>query len=150
MTSKKKIQSMSDTPSTLRRRLLTGGVAAGLSMPLIPTSWNRPVVESVLLPAHAQTSGPSSGPCGPVSGTGCIAVLLNNEGYADFNGGNYLPIGTEVFPDEGCGGDSTLTLGRSIVFAPEGEEQAECLCQENAGVPVGFQEIGDVWFCDNR
>jgi len=48
-------------PSELRRNLLkslaagTGAVVAGKSL---PEKWSKPVVDSVLLPAHAQTSPP--------------------------------------------------------------------------------------------
>ena len=49
-----------------RRKLLksiaagSGAIVAGKSL---PESWSRPVVDSVMLPAHAQTStAPSSGP----------------------------------------------------------------------------------------
>jgi len=46
-----------------RRRLLTGGVLAGFSALSLPERWFRPVVESVLLPAHAQTSPAESSAC---------------------------------------------------------------------------------------
>jgi hypothetical protein len=74
MTEKKSSESES------RRKLLksiaagSGAIVAGKSL---PDSWSRPIVESVLLPAHAQTSGeeepptPSSGCTGgtPTPGT---------------------------------------------------------------------------------
>lgn len=43
-----------------RRQLMTGGLALGATLPLLPSSWTRPVVQSVLLPAHAQTSADPS------------------------------------------------------------------------------------------
>lgn len=42
------------------KRLGAGGVAAGAAAAL-PAAWTRPVVESVVLPAHAQTSGVPDG-----------------------------------------------------------------------------------------
>lgn len=38
----------------LKRLLVGGGVAAGAKM--MPDEWHKPVVESVILPAHAETS----------------------------------------------------------------------------------------------
>lgn len=45
---------------TALRRLLTGGALAGAAAAL-PATWTRPVVQSVLLPAHAQLSGEPDG-----------------------------------------------------------------------------------------
>ena len=61
MSVKKDKANPSENQSKLRRRLLTGGVAAGVTAPFIPSSWTRPLVESVLLPAHAQTSPDDEG-----------------------------------------------------------------------------------------
>jgi hypothetical protein len=62
MTDKKSIES--------RRKLLKsiaaggGAIVAGKSL---PESWSRPIVDSVMLPAHAQTSGGFAGAAGSVS-----------------------------------------------------------------------------------
>lgn len=48
-------QDVSD-PTSPRRRALNTGLAAGLTALALPGHWTRPVVQSVLLPAHAQTS----------------------------------------------------------------------------------------------
>lgn len=45
-----------DRRAVLRRSL---GIAAGAAV-LAPTQWKKPIVDSVLLPAHAQTSVPPS------------------------------------------------------------------------------------------
>lgn len=54
----------SDRPAAGRRKLLKsallGGGAAGAWL-LAPERWTRPVIESVTLPAHAQTSAPTLG-----------------------------------------------------------------------------------------
>ncbi|HSH41483.1 MAG TPA: hypothetical protein VK973_05085 [Arenicellales bacterium] len=54
----------SRSPANSRRltltRLAAGGAAVG-GAAVLPSRWLRPVVESVLLPAHAQTSGPEDG-----------------------------------------------------------------------------------------
>jgi len=39
-----------------RRVLLKSAVFSGVSLSVLPRSWTKPVVNSVLLPAHAQTS----------------------------------------------------------------------------------------------
>lgn len=39
-----------------RRRLLQAITAAGVTSAALPDRWNRPVVDSVLLPAHAQAT----------------------------------------------------------------------------------------------
>jgi len=60
---------------TSRRKLLksiaagSGAIVAGKSL---PESWSRPVVDSVLLPAHAQTSG------GPFSGAASESTVSIN------------------------------------------------------------------------
>lgn len=70
-----------------RRRLLamTGGSLA--SAALVPHSWTRPVINSVILPAHAQTTGEStvaengSPPAAPpedIFSISCTAVCFNN------------------------------------------------------------------------
>lgn len=61
MTSKKKNRiapaRLAVSRSSSRRRLLRGGVIAGVALPFAPSRWSVPIVESVLLPAHAATSG---------------------------------------------------------------------------------------------
>jgi hypothetical protein len=57
---------MTDKKSNKSRRKLLKSIAAGsgavVAAKSLPESWNRPVVDSVMLPAHAQTS-PSAGVC---------------------------------------------------------------------------------------
>lgn len=43
-------------------RMLAGGAAAGAAAASLPAAWTQPVVQSVLLPAHAQTSGEDTEP----------------------------------------------------------------------------------------
>lgn len=65
MTDKENTTRSPEDSSSLRRRILTGGVAAGLTSIFIPAHWTRPIVQAVILPAHAQTS-----PSGDASGDG--------------------------------------------------------------------------------
>ena len=73
------------------RRKLLKNIAAGSGLVVagksLPESWTRPVVDSILLPAHAQTS--PSGPLATASVTVLdagdnpedeIALVLNNQG----------------------------------------------------------------------
>jgi len=60
-----------DSGSTRRRLLKTAvlGGAAAAALKLAPEQWSRPMVRSVTLPAHAQTSPPAASlPEGPWSG----------------------------------------------------------------------------------
>lgn len=59
----------SSPASDRRRRLLTGVFVPGITWSLLPDKWSRPIVQSVLLPAHAQTSipdDPSFSPCNDI------------------------------------------------------------------------------------
>ncbi len=64
-----------DRRAVLRRSL---GIAAGAAI-LAPTQWKKPVIDSVLLPVHAQTSGsPSTTPGFKTpTGGGPDAVMIN-------------------------------------------------------------------------
>lgn len=65
--------------SRTRRRVLARGVTAGATVSLLPSHWIRPVVESVMLPVHAQTS-PSEDPSldidGDFFGSGVSGTVL--------------------------------------------------------------------------
>lgn len=54
---------LASSRSSARRRVLSTGAAAGVTSLFLPGQWIRPVVESVLLPAHALTSHHVSAPC---------------------------------------------------------------------------------------
>lgn len=139
---------MTDKKSNESRRKLLKSIAVGsgalIAGKSLPEKWSAPVVESVLLPVHAATTGEMESE----PSAGCVRAIVDEPRYANFNGGNYLPIHSPLY-EEGCNGEPVSAVGRSIVYAPEGEAQAEMLCQLNAGVPVKFHEVGDVWFCDN-
>jgi len=89
-----------------RRKLLktiaagSGAVVAGKGL---PESWSRPVVDSVLLPAHAQTSQDQTSTQGPtrtlVATVDLDATNQNNQATVNLPAGNYeiVPIsGTYV------------------------------------------------------
>ena len=74
----------SSTSPTLTRRKLLAALGAGgvvTSQTSLPQAWTRPVVETLMLPAHAQTTAPATGgesrlgaddtgPCTPDCGDG--------------------------------------------------------------------------------
>lgn len=68
------IPSVDATARDDKRRRLVKGAALGVSG-ITLTHWSRPVVESVVLPAHAQTTGPSS-PQAQVTGAGAGSTTV--------------------------------------------------------------------------
>ena len=79
---------MSDNKQELlhnRRQLLKGALGASVIAATVPSQWVKPVVNSVLTPAHAQTSPPpmcpmavlSMGVTGPVSGQGQCTITFD-------------------------------------------------------------------------
>ena len=113
----------------LRRNVLKGLVAS------VPAMWTKPIVDNVVLPAHAITSG-----------AGCIEI---EEGlFADFQGGNAIPIFSQLYSDSECTEENGL-IGNPLVYAPQGAAQAVFLCQTNFGISEVREEDNDVWNCLN-
>lgn len=80
------------TQRAARRRLLLAIATTGAASQahrLLPDEWGRPVIQSVLLPAHAQTSvAPPTDQCPstPIASTpGTIAARTENEPPEDFD-----------------------------------------------------------------
>jgi len=70
--------------TALKKLLIGAGVLAGYQV--LPKQWTKPLVEQVVLPAHAQTSGFSlTDPCESVTlvsgNQDSIDVIINVEGY---------------------------------------------------------------------
>lgn len=93
-----------------RRRLLQGLVVT------LPAAWSRPIVESIVLPAHAQTS-----PVQCSAEPGCYTV----EGGSFQWPGGTGPAEVDGFESAGCEGESDFTV--NIVVAANAEEAAELL-----------------------
>jgi len=72
---------MTDKRSSESRRKLLKSIAAGsgaiVAGKSLPESWSRPVVDSVMLPAHAQTSPPPPVE-EPTFGGAALSVVLND------------------------------------------------------------------------
>lgn len=75
------------------RRMLLKGLAVTL-----PAAWSRPVVEAVVLPAHAQTS---PGTCS--AETGCYRLTVSGRSFT-WPGGTG-PFVVNVFADADCNED---------------------------------------------
>lgn len=89
------------TTNTTRRKALkaigVGGVLAGT----IPGSWTKPVVKSIVLPAHAQTSG--CGPLGPCTSGMNVSILS----AVRTGGGDLIVIGDTPVPGNCLTADSS-------------------------------------------
>lgn len=106
-----------------RRKMLksmaagSGAVIAGKSM---PDQWAKPMVDSVLLPVHAQTSGPTS--C-TVSGSITAYHDLFEDTFADQTpaGGDDAVYGPFTIPDDESifvSGDGVISLVPQITVTP--------------------------------
>ncbi len=90
-------------------------------------AWKKPVVESFVLPVHAQTS------------PDCILIVEDNLFYAkaeDFTNGNYLPCTSVIYSDENCV-KVKGAAGNAYVYAPDGQEEANKLCSSSGGLGSG-------------
>lgn len=115
-----------------RRKLLksiaagSGAVIAGKSL---PESWSKPVVDSVMLPAHAQTSPSPCTPCLAAAtycvggGNGSIEVAVAVDGtvtvtYSAFSSGpqsdNVDPCAGGAFSVSDTSGNNTVTISGTI------------------------------------
>ncbi len=64
-----------------RRKIIKGVIGTGLISGALPQSWMKPVVNAVVLPAHAQTSGTTEH---PTTGTVSGASSITHETSEDF------------------------------------------------------------------
>ena len=87
-----------DKSNESRRKLLktiaagSGAIVAGKSL---PGSWSKPVVDSVILPAHAQTS--PAPPAPPVSGL--TGIFITTEQITADSGGSSVDLAIAVCSD---------------------------------------------------
>ena len=116
---------MTDKKSSESRRKLLKSIAAGsgaiVAGKSLPESWKRPVVDSVMLPAHAQTSPPSpTFSCSVVgqatinvSGgevAGPIEYVVTNTGTGPLTGGDWGTSRAGGNVSFGSDGPGPLTL----------------------------------------
>jgi hypothetical protein len=93
---------MEDILSQESRRKLLKGLALAL-----PAAWTTPVVESIVLPAHAQTSPACDAP------PGCYDIPEFAQSF-DWPGGAG-PETVDVFEELGCEGDPFVTQPQIVV-----------------------------------
>ncbi|MCK5360195.1 MAG: twin-arginine translocation signal domain-containing protein [Gammaproteobacteria bacterium] len=92
------------TTSNTRRKALKAIGAGGVIAGTIPGSWTTPVVKSVLLPAHAQTSAPAcstSGPCQSGMSVNILSAVVVGSGGLFVIGEAQIPGGNNpCWPDD--------------------------------------------------
>ncbi len=127
----------SSQPGKERRRalrtILAGGVLASGSEAL-PRTWTRPIVESVVLPVHAQTTGEDDEPeedNGPIvtdcaAPTGCYSIREAGL-YFNWDGEGGLLVNDEVTQYDACEGEPTGYVYARLVLAPD-DASAFTLC----------------------
>ncbi len=125
----------SSKPRKERRRtlrtILAGGVLASGSEAL-PRTWTKPIVESIVLPVHAQTTGEDNEPeedNGPiVADCNVPAGCYTQDGsglYFNWSGG--LVNDDVVVHNGGCSGGASGMVYARLVLAPD-DSSAEVLC----------------------
>ena len=123
---------MSDKKSSDSRRKLLKSIAAGsgaiVAGKSLPESWSRPVVDSVMLPTHAQTS-PTPPTCCLTDGVYCGTVTSSPDGV------NRIDIFVT-----GATGDVRILVLRDTTVA--GETNINVTCEGGAFTDEPFTSVG--------
>lgn len=99
------------------RRILLQGLAISL-----PVAWSRPVVETVVLPAHAATSPEDSGPVDCSAEAGCYTATEFDQAFLWPGGAG--PASADNFEaSDSCDGDPRGSF--FLVVASDIDEAAE-------------------------
>ena len=109
--------------TTIGRRALlkalaaTGGAVAAVT--LLPTEWTNPVIETGVLPVHAQTSPTAVPTAAPTNTPGPIAIItsctaLNANGNITIGPADTIAMSTSILPTiSGIGLTRTITLNEA-------------------------------------
>ena len=127
---------MTDKKSNESRRKLLKSIAAGSGAVIagksLPDSWSRPVVDSVMLPAHAQTSAPAI--CHST-----IHVQVTDDKKQKIPSGSSIPssttinIGVSITPNPGIVTFSEIiAVNGNIITTPDHQTDS------NGVYTVGF------------
>jgi len=126
-----------------RRELVTGTLGLGALSTVLPQSWSEPVIRSVVIPAHAQTSCPAImiGPASLATGSGTMdpgvcAVTFNILSSDDQMPLTVVSVTTDPdpLPDnvevevEGIDEPATSTLGPIVRW--QGPAGAALFCED--------------------
>ncbi len=128
------------------KRLATGGAVVGVAA-AAPSSWTRPVVESVTLPAHAQVSGAEDGDFFPVPVVFRDEGRIPDDGSAVASSGGWLewlvpsaragqprpgPVTCNMC--EGCARIRDMQVTLSILALDPEDIDSPTVCYEGTGV----------------
>lgn len=127
-------------PATGRRsvlkRIAAGGATAGAAAAM-PSAWTRPVVESIVLPAHAQLSA-----AGCTAAEGCYAFDGLFSGTLFWPGGGPGPFDVEIFLEPGCEGRSFVEPVVVASTLAEAEDLLSCGRLGAVELPIESQPDG--------
>ena len=102
--------------NTNRRKLLLGLGSGIAGVAQLPEKWTKPVIDSVILPAHAQTSGTTSIPTTtPLAPCDLTIPSIQTAPLARVNGASYsLDSGQCLFTEDG----SDVIISVHVVSGP--------------------------------
>lgn len=123
---------MTDTKSSESRRKLLKSIAAGsgaiVAGKSLPESWSRPVVDSVMLPAHAQTSAQIYASTAAENWGWCVTIMGTVADVVGIDGGYSIsPGGTPKFrfagqiPTSGIGTNAIQLVAQGSNCIPPGD-----------------------------
>lgn len=120
---------VSSSRSSARRRIVTGGVVAGTTSVLLPVQWLPPVVQAVILPAHAVTSPQA---CTPLTLNGCQANCADDPKF----------VGTRYTFEivDGC----IIATQEETTQGPQAEDQLRIICRVEGEVAKQLTLIVEV------
>ena len=134
---------MNNKKSSESRRKLLKSIAAGSGVIVagksLPESWSRPVVDSVLLPVHALTSGNTLEQAGCSAPAGCYGMELL-EAFISWPGGAGPVELSTTYNGSDCTDPSLI--GVTIVLASSLLEAADLLMQPSYYVTLVSPYLG--------
>lgn len=145
-----------------RRVVLKSAVLSGSALSILPSAWTKPIVNSVIMPAHAQTSlpcpevivGNSAFSVGSAAGTcGLSFEFLSADAAMPLNIlsiQNSAPVGTDaVTYASGTTGVVTSVSGLSVNWVGQ-SVGAPFACNTDTPVPVNDITFIVSYNCDNN
>ena len=66
-----------------RREIIKLAGAVGVVASILPTSWTKPILKTVVVPAHAQTTPVVVGPTGPAGAAGATGATGATGDFED-------------------------------------------------------------------